>query len=257
MVLRINRLEEQLRQANGRIEQLENAEHRLEDQFQKFRQDVEVRFGEPGRRAAPPAAVSATPAAAAGRGRGAGHRQATKVGRLRPRRRAERAGRAPAARDHAAERAACPPCPARRRAARPRQGPDAACPARNRTDDRRLGRGDARWAARAVQHRAAEFPGGPVPAGGGRVQGVHVAEFGPPPHARRGVLRRRDLFPALAPARGGRAISQGDDRLREIVARARKHGSPRPGARRRSATTSRPAPPSPNSASAIRTPPLR
>jgi tol-pal system protein YbgF len=46
LVLRINRLEEELRQANGRVEQLENAEHRLEDQFQKFRQDVEYRFGE-------------------------------------------------------------------------------------------------------------------------------------------------------------------------------------------------------------------
>ena len=46
LVLRINRLEEQLRQANGRIEELENAEHRLEDQLQKFRQDVEFRFGE-------------------------------------------------------------------------------------------------------------------------------------------------------------------------------------------------------------------
>ncbi len=46
LVLRVNRLEEELRQANGRIEQLENENHRLEDQFQKFRQDVEYRFGE-------------------------------------------------------------------------------------------------------------------------------------------------------------------------------------------------------------------
>ena len=62
MVLRINRLEEQLRQANGRIEQLENAERRLEDQFQKFRQDVEVRFGDRVG-GAPPAVVSAAPPA--------------------------------------------------------------------------------------------------------------------------------------------------------------------------------------------------
>jgi tol-pal system protein YbgF len=68
-VLRINRLEEELRQANGRIEQLENAEHRLEEQLQKFRQDVEFRFGErpdgapPGPDAAePPATVSEAPA---------------------------------------------------------------------------------------------------------------------------------------------------------------------------------------------------
>ncbi len=46
LVLRINQLEEELRQANGRIEELENAEHRLETQLQKFRQDVELRFGD-------------------------------------------------------------------------------------------------------------------------------------------------------------------------------------------------------------------
>ena len=69
LVLRINRLEEALRQANGRIEQLENSNHRLEDQLQRFRQDVEFRFGErpdagplgPDA-AAPPATVSEAPA---------------------------------------------------------------------------------------------------------------------------------------------------------------------------------------------------
>jgi tol-pal system protein YbgF len=66
LVLRINRLEEQLRQANGRIEELENAQRRLEDQFQKFRQDVEYRFGErSGEAGAPPAppVVAASPSA--------------------------------------------------------------------------------------------------------------------------------------------------------------------------------------------------
>ena len=46
LVLRVNQLEEELRQANGRIEELENAEHRLETQLQKFREDVEYRFGD-------------------------------------------------------------------------------------------------------------------------------------------------------------------------------------------------------------------
>ena len=46
LVLRVNQLEEELRQANGRIEELENAEHRLETELQKFRQDVEFRFGD-------------------------------------------------------------------------------------------------------------------------------------------------------------------------------------------------------------------
>ncbi len=62
LVVRINRLEDELRQANGRIEQLENTNRRLEDQFEKFRQDVEYRFGERSSEAlasAPPAAASA------------------------------------------------------------------------------------------------------------------------------------------------------------------------------------------------------
>jgi tol-pal system protein YbgF len=46
LVLRINRLEEALREANGRIEELENAQRRLEAEMQKFRQDVEFRFGD-------------------------------------------------------------------------------------------------------------------------------------------------------------------------------------------------------------------
>ncbi len=66
LVLRVNQLEAELRQANGRIEELENAEHRLETELQRFRQDVEVRFGDrsegappapdvsPGEPAAPP-----------------------------------------------------------------------------------------------------------------------------------------------------------------------------------------------------------
>ena len=84
LVLRINQLEEELRQANGRIEELENAEHRLETELQKFRQDVEFRFGD---------RLSGSPSAA-GRRRGpakprragcAGLAAETKeIGRLRP-----------------------------------------------------------------------------------------------------------------------------------------------------------------------------
>ncbi len=62
LVVRVNRLEEQLRQANGRIEELENAEHRLEDQLQKFRQDVEYRFGERSGQAPAPSSVASAPA---------------------------------------------------------------------------------------------------------------------------------------------------------------------------------------------------
>ena len=54
MVLRLNRLEEELRQANGRIEELENHERRLEEQLERFRQDVEYRFGDHERGTPPP-----------------------------------------------------------------------------------------------------------------------------------------------------------------------------------------------------------
>ena len=61
LVVRVNRLEEALRQANGRIEELENAQHRLEEQLQKFRQDVEFRFGERSGGAPPEPDVAEAP----------------------------------------------------------------------------------------------------------------------------------------------------------------------------------------------------
>src|ERR1700722_20825637 len=46
LVVRVNRLEEQLRQAYGQIEELQNAQRQLEALVQKFRQDVEFRLGD-------------------------------------------------------------------------------------------------------------------------------------------------------------------------------------------------------------------
>ncbi|HTZ68116.1 MAG TPA: tol-pal system protein YbgF [Roseiarcus sp.] len=63
LVVRINRLEEALRQANGRIEELENAERRLEAQLQKFRQDVEFRFGDRSEGAPPEPDIAEAPLA--------------------------------------------------------------------------------------------------------------------------------------------------------------------------------------------------
>jgi tol-pal system protein YbgF len=63
LVLRVNRLEDELRQANGRIEQLENANRRLEDQLQKFRQDVEYRFGQRSGEPSASPSVASAPAA--------------------------------------------------------------------------------------------------------------------------------------------------------------------------------------------------
>jgi tol-pal system protein YbgF len=61
LVLRINRLEEALRQANGQIEELQNAQRQLEAQLQKFRQDVEFRFGDRSGGAPPQSDVAEAP----------------------------------------------------------------------------------------------------------------------------------------------------------------------------------------------------
>jgi tol-pal system protein YbgF len=45
MVVRLSRLENELRQANGRIEELENQQRLLQDQLKRFQQDVEYRLG--------------------------------------------------------------------------------------------------------------------------------------------------------------------------------------------------------------------
>src|ERR1700733_9880576 len=43
MVVRLERLENQLRAANGAIEELQNQQHRLEEQLKRFQTDVEFR----------------------------------------------------------------------------------------------------------------------------------------------------------------------------------------------------------------------
>jgi tol-pal system protein YbgF len=60
LVVRIDRLENQLRTANGAIEELQNQQHRLEEQLKHFQEDVEFRLN--GGKGAPP--VAETPAAA-------------------------------------------------------------------------------------------------------------------------------------------------------------------------------------------------
>jgi tol-pal system protein YbgF len=59
LVVRIDRLENQLRAANGAIEELQNQQHRLEEQFKKFQEDVEFRLN--GGKGAAPVAQTATP----------------------------------------------------------------------------------------------------------------------------------------------------------------------------------------------------
>ncbi|VTZ25460.1 Cell division coordinator CpoB [Methylocella tundrae] len=58
LLVRIDRLESQMRQMNGQIEQLQFQNHKLEDQLKKFQEDVDFRFQDSGRpgAAAPSAA---------------------------------------------------------------------------------------------------------------------------------------------------------------------------------------------------------
>ncbi|HEU6441112.1 MAG TPA: tol-pal system protein YbgF [Microvirga sp.] len=61
-IVRLNRLENQMRQMSGQLEQLEYENRQLKDQLRKFQEDVEFRFQEIGGRGGAKPAPSATPA---------------------------------------------------------------------------------------------------------------------------------------------------------------------------------------------------
>jgi tol-pal system protein YbgF len=64
LVVRIDRLEDELRRANGQIEELQNQNVRLQEQFKRFREDVEFRLSgakPSGGAAPPPVALSEPP----------------------------------------------------------------------------------------------------------------------------------------------------------------------------------------------------
>jgi tol-pal system protein YbgF len=63
LVLRVDRLEAELRRATGKIEELQNENHRLDDALKRFREDVEFRLS--GAKPAPGAPAAAAPAIAA------------------------------------------------------------------------------------------------------------------------------------------------------------------------------------------------
>jgi tol-pal system protein YbgF len=62
MVVRVERLENQLRAANGAIEELQNQQHRLEEQLKRFQTDVEFRFSNGRGAGAAPIAEGQPPA---------------------------------------------------------------------------------------------------------------------------------------------------------------------------------------------------
>ncbi len=68
LLVRVNRLEGQVRQLSGQIEQLQFQNRRLEEQMRKFQEDVEFRFQElnKGSRPASPPPAAAAPAARPG-----------------------------------------------------------------------------------------------------------------------------------------------------------------------------------------------
>jgi tol-pal system protein YbgF len=61
LVVRIERLEDELRRANGAIEELQNQQQKLQEQLKRFQEDVEFRFKDAGGGRPPPVA-SAAPA---------------------------------------------------------------------------------------------------------------------------------------------------------------------------------------------------
>lgn len=61
-IVRINRLESQMRQMSGQIEQLQFENRQLKDQLRKFQEDVEFRFQESGGRGGSKPSPSTTPA---------------------------------------------------------------------------------------------------------------------------------------------------------------------------------------------------
>lgn len=61
LVVRIDRLENQIRQLTGQIEQMQFSTRRLEEQLKKFQEDVEFRFQENAGRGGAPAAPAAKP----------------------------------------------------------------------------------------------------------------------------------------------------------------------------------------------------
>ena len=69
VAVRVERLESQIRNLTGQIEQLQNRNRQLEDQFKRFQQDVEFRFQEQGGASARKPAPAATPAPAPASGR--------------------------------------------------------------------------------------------------------------------------------------------------------------------------------------------
>ena len=213
LVVRVNQLEEELRQANGRIEELENAEHRLETRAAEVppgrripvRRPLRGRAAAAGRRRS---AREPRPSRRRRQGRGSRTRSIPTPIRTRPARRGRSEPRRRARRWCARRRRPRPV--SRSSSARPPASNSSKAPAaRKRTDDRRLRGGDARSAARAVQRRAAGLSGRAISGGGSRVQGVSRRQSVASAERRtRSSISARPIFSAPARARRRSNISR-------------------------------------------------
>ena len=274
-IVRLGRLENQVRQISGQIEQLQFENRQLKDQLRKFQEDVEFRFqegrgggrggaGQPGRRDAASAGPAASRRSAAAmpsiraRRRSAAARRgplgttapsaaavATASARRRRRRAAARRrslGTGSVRRGRRRPRPAAPlrstsPAPA---AAAPVAGP----PERRRHRHRRRA---GRLRCCLCLHRAAA-----IRAGRDGLPALPAVASARPAGARSDLLARRELPPAQPLPRGGRAVPQGLDRAPEARQGAGRAAEARHGAERASAPATRPAPSSPSSTANIR-----
>jgi TolA-binding protein len=67
LIVRLNRMEGQVRTLSGQVEQLQFDNRQLKENLRKFQEDVEFRFQDKGGRGAPATTPSATPNSGSGR----------------------------------------------------------------------------------------------------------------------------------------------------------------------------------------------
>ncbi len=215
LALRIDRLEAALRRATGQIEELQNDNRKLADKLKRFRDDVEFRLSGKSGAAALPA-----PGPGRHRARAGADQLARARRRLRSRRRPDRARRAQADGLDAAERAAQPVVARRPRSPSRRSS---RCRRRCRRSPRsRRTTSPASCRRRAVLRFPQQFESAKAAYKAGQYADAE-AQFKAYLDANKGVSNAADAvfyigetyMQRARAARGGRAISEGLDRIPE------------------------------------------